>query len=70
MILLCSVWESMSVSMCAYHEAYLNNEPQECPPEARGGQRSMIPGPSTALQEYWTTEVAHLDDNGVLAKGI
>lgn len=35
----------------------LDNEPQECPPEARGGQRSMIPGPSTAVQEYWTTEV-------------
>lgn len=48
----------------------LDNEPQECPPEARGGQRSMIPGPSTALQEYWTTEVTQLDDNGVLAKGI
>lgn len=48
----------------------LDNEPHECPPEARGGQRSMIPGPSTALQEYWTTEVTHLDDNGVLAKGI
>lgn len=36
MILLCSVWESVSVSMCAYHEAYLimshNNVPQK--PEA------------------------------------
>lgn len=72
-ILLCSVWESMSVSMCAYHEAYLIMSHKNVPQKPEADSDPWYPAPPRPFKNteqprshIWMTTVCSLKEYKII----